>query len=121
MKRLLGLLVLVLVLITTSAFGQKKETLRHEFDEIDRTVYLVISPVHLETWAIDGEGNCTAYPSRVSFEGNEIKFPRGTVWEISETTDSTMTIDFPKGNSVTYEKTYRSPRVICGVKEDKEI
>jgi len=124
MKKLLSVIA-VFLFLGSFAFdhGQDDDAkyLRHEFQDKDRTVYLNFGPRILFVWSINGEGDCMVFPRTVKYEGNTIRFPGGTEWEIKSSTDSTMTLEFPKGREFMYVEADRSPKVLCGKKGDQEI
>jgi hypothetical protein len=97
------------------------QTLKHDFqrDGEAYTVYLRIEDGWIETWRVGESGDCMMYPSTVQYEGNTIRFQKGTEWTVEKDGASTMKITFPKGRTVTYERTQRDPATLCDMKDGR--
>lgn len=114
--------ILVSVLLFAAALpAAEAQTLKHDFqrDGEAYTVYLRIKEAWIETWRVSESGDCMMYPSPVEYEGDTIRFQRGTEWMVEKDGASTVEITFPKDRTVAYERTQRDPVTLCDTKNDR--
>jgi len=111
MRYLISLL-LTLTLSVGSASAQDVQRYVHDFGEYN--VYVEVSEHMLMSWRVPNEGNCSAYPSIVEYNGDEIRFRAGTIWNVTRINDAIL-IEFPNGKRVTYLETDKDPAKLCGL------
>jgi hypothetical protein len=93
------------------------QALKHKFE--DKTVYIIISAVSrgeksskllytVGRKGVKGERDkCIVWNRPVKIENGKIKFPAGTVWEISKVSSTEIDFHFPPGPVVKEPKTVR--------------
>jgi len=114
--------ILVSVLLFAAALpAAEAQTLKHDFqrDGEEYTVYLRIEEKWIETWRVGEKGNCVMYPSVVQYDGDTIRFQRGTEWKVEKAGASTVNITFPEGETIAYDRTQRDPATLCNMKEGR--
>ncbi|MFB6272751.1 MAG: hypothetical protein ABEL51_07650 [Salinibacter sp.] len=118
MTRLIRGILGFVLLFAAALPAADAQTLKHDFqrDGETYTVYLRIEEGWIETWRVGENGDCMMYPSVVEYEGDTIRFQKGTEWTVERAGASTMEITFPKGRTVAYERTQRDPATLCDMK-----
>jgi hypothetical protein len=109
------------ILLVAAALPAAAQTLKHDFQRDGKayTVYLRIEEGWIETWRVAESGDCMMYPSVVQYEGDTIRFQKGTEWLVEKDGASTMKITFPEGRTVAYERIPRDPATLCNAKDGR--
>lgn len=121
MTRLAGGIFVLVLLFAAALPAAEAQTLKHDFQRDGKTyaVYLRIEEGWIETWRVGENGNCMMLPSVVQYEGDTIRFKKGTKWTLEKVGTATMNITFPEGRTVAYQRTQRDPAVLCDMKKGR--
>ena len=116
--------LLILVFMVTAATadpvsGDFYGIWQHEFTEY--TAYVDLGPNSLIVWTIDESGNCSAYPSAISWDGNVVDRHTDD-WYLSLTEVGDMNLRVaPDAEPVLYEPAIIAPAVRCGFADGQQI